>query len=152
MQGVETSKIMFPCRRRVHLHKSTIFKSFSNKSKNIINLMVKWIPKWSNFFYIGFRWPFFVQLVFPRCVFSLWCQFKILLVVFQHRMFPKRQVEILRIISIVLWDNCHTQRIYKRTKCRKTKLFVKTHRSLQLHVQSHRIRTQVAHHHNKPYY
>ena len=35
MQGAKTSKIMFPCGRRVHLHKSASFKTnLINDAKN----------------------------------------------------------------------------------------------------------------------
>ena len=36
MQGAKTLKIMLPCWRRVHLHKSASFKQASNKSKQVM--------------------------------------------------------------------------------------------------------------------
>ena len=43
MQGAETSKIMLPCERRVHLHKSASFKTIfekdlTNRQKNNVEI------------------------------------------------------------------------------------------------------------------
>ena len=216
MQRAETSKTMFPCKRRVHLHESAIFetifeqmqKYLQNDAKKYLKMIERsiWISlkKWcekhwtispkirqalmlsskrgaqggtTNLFVrdmfphtciftqvrpTSAPWPFLqlwrtkltlaklffraLQILilehllltlvplgallvafesfgvrtcfYPvwfvlRCVF-LWFQFELLLFVIQHRMFPKRQLDIAQIISIVLWDNCHTEWIYKR--------------------------------------
>ena len=54
MQGAKTLKPMFPCLRRVRLHKSVRFKQISNNSKKGMNIILKMIPKWSN---IPFKSP-----------------------------------------------------------------------------------------------
>ena len=47
MQGAKISKIMLPCRRRVHLQKSDSAKTIFEQIQKEIKMMLKMIPNWS---------------------------------------------------------------------------------------------------------